>query len=75
MLLCLGLGVLSVSVHRHGHLHLLCSDALCGGGSARDTVQQHTRRLVVGRGEYEQQLYFTHFQIFIFRPSGAASHN
>lgn len=45
------LGVLSVSVHCYGHLHLLCSDALCGGGSARDTIQQHTRCLVVGCGE------------------------
>lgn len=43
--------MLPVSVHRHGHLHLLRSHALGGGGPARDAIQQHPRRLVVGRGE------------------------
>lgn len=42
------LGVLLVPVHRNGHLHLLCSHALGGGGSAWDPVQQHTGCLVVG---------------------------
>lgn len=42
------LGVLPVPVHRHGHLHLLCSHALGGGGSAWNPVQQHTGCLVVG---------------------------
>lgn len=52
LLYCDPAGLLSLPVYRHGHLHLLSSDAFSGGGSARDAIQQHTRCLVVGSGEW-----------------------
>lgn len=70
-------GVLPLPVHRHGHLHLLCSHALGGGGSAWDPVQQHTGRLVVGCGKCNPPLYsssqFYTLLIIFFHPGSCCA--